>query len=96
MKYKGPYTRAWVRELAREQGYFIAGNAQGGKWGWFAEVPVWGFREEDGQILLCRFVASDDHPHGHCDLPPVGGNIFPGDGVKANQLGLALTWEKEL
>jgi len=92
MKYKGPYTRAHVRGLAREQGYFIAGNAQGGKGGWFVEVPVWGFREEDGQVLLCRFMASADHPHGYCDLPPVGGNIFPGNGVKANQLGLALTW----
>ena len=89
---KGPYTRALARKIARKRGYYIAGNARGSKWNEWVEIPVWGFRAEDGQILLCYFVLDSKHPNGYCQLPPAGDNIFPGNGVVANQLGLDLDW----
>lgn len=85
-------TRALVRQLARERRYYIAGKAQGSRWDEWAEIPVWGFRAEDGGILLCYFMLDSKHPNGYCQLPPAGGSIFPGDGVEANQLGLDLDW----
>ena len=83
-----------ARKLAKQRRYYIAGNARGSKWGEWAQVPVWVFREEDGAVLLTYFEVSSRYPEGYCPLPPAGGNIFAGNGVVANQLGLNLDWQK--
>ena len=93
---RGPYTRAMARKLAKQRRYYIAGNARGSKRGGWAQVPVWGFREEDGAVLLTYFVVGSRYPEGYCPLPPVSGNIFAGNGVVANQLGLNLDWQNTL
>lgn len=86
-------TRSRIRWLARQQGYYIAGPAYAARTGLYAKVSVWGFREEDRQIVLCTFSADRDCPQGYCDFPPVSGNVFVAGGVKVNQLGLGLDWE---
>jgi hypothetical protein len=89
---RGPYTKARVRSLARQQGYYLASQAQANKFGSFAEIWVWGWDETGRRVVLCRFYACAGRPNGHCDYPPVSGNVFISGGVRANQLGLALDW----
>lgn len=86
----GPFTKAYVRKLAKQKGYRIASSAQAAKTGLFAEIWVWGWDESKQRILTCRFYASRDHPHGYCELPPVSDTIFCSGGVQINQLGLPL------
>ena len=92
MRSKGKFTRARVRKLARQQGYYVASPAKGTPTNLFAKVYVWGWREEDQQIIGCWFILCREHPNGHCPFPPVSQNVWV-QGVRANQLGLGLDWE---
>jgi len=86
------FTKAQARQAARQQGYYIAGQPQTTKWRDWIRVPVWGWDTTRNRITLTNFWLDQEHPEGHCYMPPVSANHFPGDGVIANQLGLPLNW----
>lgn len=91
----GSFTKSYVRRKAIERGYRIASRAQANKYGSWAEIWVWGWDAQAGNIKTCRFYVSQDHPDGCCNFPPVTDTIRVLGGVAANQLGLNLNYEQE-
>ncbi len=93
MKYdrnRGPFTKSYVRIKARQRGYRLASKSSGTRTGLFAEVWVWGWDQEAGNIKLCRFYTNREHPEGFCNFPPVCDTQFIKGGIRANQLGLPI------
>lgn len=93
-RYRGPYTKSYVRKLARQQGYRLASPAQATKTGLFAEVWVWGWDESRQRVITCRYQVGHDHPDGHCNYPPVSDTVRAPGGIAANQLQLDIIPKK--